>query len=69
MADEILIHYEQVVKSLTLIPASGGRFEVTADGEPVYSKLETHRHARPGEVVDLLRSRAEAAEQTARRGY
>jgi selenoprotein W-related protein len=69
VADEILIHYEQVVKSLTLLPSSGGRFEIRADGETIYSKLQTGRHVRPGEAVDLLKSRAAAVEKTERLGY
>lgn len=54
-----------VISELVLVPASGGRFEVTLDGEVVFSKKEIGRHAEPGEVVGLLRSRigAELLEQ------
>ena len=38
-----------------LIPSSGGRFEVTADGRQVFSKATTRRHAEPGEVVRLIK--------------
>lgn len=38
-----------------MIPSDGGRFEVSLNGRLVYSKLETLRHAEPGEVVELLR--------------
>ena len=38
-----------------LIPSSGGRFEVVRDGVPVFEKSRLGRHARPGEVLDLLR--------------
>jgi predicted Rdx family selenoprotein len=37
-----------------LKPSSGGRFEVTKDGIPVFEKSKLNRHARPGEVVQLL---------------
>lgn len=40
-----------------MVPASGGRFEVTLDDALIYSKLETGRHARPGEIADLVRAR------------
>lgn len=40
-----------------LIEAAGGAFEVTVDGDLVYSKLETGRHAEPGEVVRLIQRR------------
>ena len=54
MAAEILVKYESSIEDLTLIPDVGGRFEVTVDRKLVYSKLETGRHAEPGEVMDLL---------------
>jgi len=37
-----------------LIPSDGGRFELTVNGKLLYSKLETNRHAQPGEVVKLV---------------
>jgi len=40
-----------------LIPSSGGVFEVVVDGDVIYSKLATGRHAEPGEVARLLRER------------
>ena len=39
------------------MPSSGGRFEVTLDGELIYSKALTHRHATAGEVAGLVRER------------
>jgi ascorbate-specific PTS system EIIC-type component UlaA len=38
-----------------LIPGSGGIFDVTADGKLVFSKNALGRHAKPGEIVDLLK--------------
>jgi hypothetical protein len=35
-------------------PSSGGRFEVTRDGTPVFEKSKIGRHARPGEVLAAL---------------
>ena len=40
-----------------LIPSSGGVFEVKVDGELIFSKKALRRHAEPGEVVGLIRSR------------
>jgi selenoprotein W-related protein len=40
-----------------LIPSSKGRFEVTVDGELVFSKAELKRHAEPGDVARLVRER------------
>jgi hypothetical protein len=37
-----------------MIKSRGGRFEVVADGKPVYEKSKTGRHANPGEILALL---------------
>ena len=42
---------------ITLEPSSGGRFEVTLDGAAVFEKSKLGRHAKPGEVVQLIASR------------
>jgi predicted Rdx family selenoprotein len=40
---------------VTLIPSRGGRFEVLRDGVPVFEKSKLDRHAKPGEVLALLK--------------
>ena len=55
LAGELLKAFEQDIESISLFPSEGGRFEVIVDGKLIYSKLETRRHAEPGEVVGLLR--------------
>lgn len=45
------------IRSWTLVPASGGKFEVTVNGEVVFSKKTLGRHAEPGEIAALLRAR------------
>jgi selT/selW/selH-like putative selenoprotein len=37
-----------------LIQSSGGVFEVMADGQLVFSKKASRRHAAPGEVVQAI---------------
>jgi selT/selW/selH-like putative selenoprotein len=37
-----------------LVQASGGIFEVTVDGQLVFSKKSVRRHAAPGEVVQAI---------------
>jgi selT/selW/selH-like putative selenoprotein len=39
---------------IQLVPSSGGRFEVSRDGSPVFEKSKARRHAKPGEIVALL---------------
>ena len=51
---DLLKEFEHLIESVTLIPSDGGRFEVTVNGTLIYSKLQTKRHAEPGEVVGLI---------------
>jgi selT/selW/selH-like putative selenoprotein len=39
---------------LRLVPSSGGVFEVTVDGQLVFSKKASGRHAKPGEVLEAV---------------
>ncbi len=52
---ELLKEFEASLDSVRVVPSDGGRFEVTVDGQLVYSKLRTGRHAEPGEVTRLVR--------------
>jgi len=45
------------VESLTAIPSKGGKFEVIVNDELIYSKVETGRHAEPGEVYNLVKAK------------
>jgi selenoprotein W-related protein len=56
LTDEILKErdIEIYIGSWRLIPSKGGVFEVTINGELVYSKKATGRHAEPGEVRALI---------------
>ena len=40
-----------------LQPSTGGRFEVTVDGQQIFSKAETGRFPTPEEVVQALPTR------------
>ena len=48
---------EAQIESLTLIPASGGKFEITVNGELIFSKKALGRHAEPGEVYRLVKEK------------
>jgi selenoprotein W-related protein len=56
-----LKEFEPSIESFTLVPSDGGRFEFSVNGELLYSKLATHRHAEPGEVAGLVRKKVEGA--------
>jgi selenoprotein W-related protein len=53
--EELLKHYEHVIEEIKLIPSDGGKFEVTVNSTLVYSKLSSHRHAEPGEILGFVR--------------
>jgi selenoprotein W-related protein len=57
LADQLLKDFEFSIKSLTIIPSDGGRFEVSVDGELVYSKLQTGRHAEYAEIKEAVEAR------------
>ncbi len=54
LANDLLKHFEHLIENITLVPSDEGRFEVTVNGELIYSKLQTKRHAEAGEVVSLV---------------
>lgn len=41
MTDKLLTGFKTKIKGFTLVPSSGGCFEVTVNGELIYSKLQT----------------------------
>ncbi len=55
MTAELLQELEPEISAITLVPSDGGRYEISIDCALVYSKLATHRHAEPGEVLGLVR--------------
>jgi selenoprotein W-related protein len=57
--DELLKDYEHVIESVALIPSDGGRFEVSVNGELVFSKLQAKRHAEAGEIVNIIHKMGE----------
>lgn len=56
-ANDLLSDYQHVIESLTLTTGGKGIFDVTIDGELLYSKNATGRHAEPGEVLRLFEER------------
>ncbi len=59
LASDLLKQFEHMIEGLTLVPSDGGRFEVTVNGKLIYSKLETKRHAQPGEIIGLINKMVE----------
>ena len=48
---------KQKIQNLTLVPAGGGCFEVTVDGELIYSKLKTGEFPDEQSVLEDVRKR------------
>ncbi|MFQ6013987.1 MAG: SelT/SelW/SelH family protein [Anaerolineae bacterium] len=57
LTEEILEEFGQRISSFKIIPSGGGRFEVTVDGQLVFSKAELHRFPEPNEVRDKIVAR------------
>ena len=56
-ARDLLHDYQHVIAELRFVTGSKGVFDVIVDGDTLYSKHATGRHADPGEVLSLFRER------------
>lgn len=56
-AQDLLTNYQHVIDELRFITGGSGVFDVVVDGEMIYSKGETGRHANDGEVLQLFTDR------------
>ena len=53
-ASDLLSNYQNVITDLRLVMGDRSVFDVTVDGNLIYSKAQTGRHAEPGEVLELF---------------
>lgn len=51
---DLLTNYQNVIDSLSVVTGDKGVFDVTVNGELLFSKGATGRHAEPGEVLELF---------------
>jgi selenoprotein W-related protein len=56
-ASDLMTNFQHVIESLTLVTGDKGVFDVTVDGEVLYSKAVEGRHAEPGEVLARFEER------------
>ncbi len=54
------------IREIGLVPSSGGRFEVSIDGELVYSKKATGAHPTDQQIIDEVRARLAGAKASGR---
>jgi selenoprotein W-related protein len=52
--------FKQKINDLKLIPAGGGCFEVSLNGDLIYSKLKTGEFPDEQAIVDAVESRLKA---------
>ena len=45
---------ERQIETFTLVPSDGGRFEFSANGTLLYSKLKTGKHVEQNQLKQLL---------------
>jgi selenoprotein W-related protein len=54
---ELVDGWAHVLREIRLEPSSGGRFEITLDGDLIFSKAALDRHPEPGEIASLVAER------------
>ncbi|MCH2539273.1 MAG: Rdx family protein [Anaerolineales bacterium] len=52
---ELLTEFQYNIDAVSIIPSSGGVFEVTLNDELLFSKKNLGRHAEKDEVIALFR--------------
>jgi selenoprotein W-related protein len=55
MAQEFLVTFEQEIGGVTLVPGTGGVFDVRVDGAPIWSRAEERRFPDIKELKRLVR--------------
>ncbi|MEY3650930.1 MAG: hypothetical protein RLZZ351_295 [Pseudomonadota bacterium] len=57
LAQELLTTFESDIKGLSLVPGTGGIFEVRLNGEVIFSRKEQSRFPESKELKQLVRDR------------
>lgn len=60
LAEELLKEYHEKISDFTIVPSTGGVFEVTLDNKLIFSKKELNRFPEPEEVKNLLANTLQA---------
>ena len=48
-------NFKDVISEIELVESDGGAYEIRVNGDLIYSKLETGRHADPPEILELVK--------------
>jgi selenoprotein W-related protein len=57
LTTKLLTQYKQKIEELRLIPADGGCFELSVNGDLIYSKLKTGQFPNEQSIVDTVGAR------------
>jgi selenoprotein W-related protein len=58
LTSKLLSRFKQQIREMKLIPSSGGCFELTVNGQLLYSKLQTGKFPDEAWVLGEVESRA-----------
>jgi predicted Rdx family selenoprotein len=50
LATEILVRWAPIMRTVEIRSGEKGRFEISLDGKPAFSKAESRRFPEPGEI-------------------
>ena len=54
LADELLSRWAPIMRAVELRSGDHGRFEISLDGQTVFSKKQSDRFPNPGEIAGLF---------------
>jgi selenoprotein W-related protein len=57
LTGKLLMQFKQQISGMKLIPSGGGCFELTVDGELLYSKLKTGEFPDEQVILDTFTAR------------
>jgi selenoprotein W-related protein len=58
LTSRLLTELKNTVKEFTLVPGTGGCFEISVNGELIYSKLKTGEFPEEKWVLDKIKKKA-----------
>ena len=61
MTTKLLNQFKMGIRDLKLVPYKGGCFEVTVNGELIYSKLQTGKFPDEKSLIDTIVTKAKIA--------
>jgi selenoprotein W-related protein len=57
LTDKLLNRFKTKIKNYNLVPSMGGCFELTVDGDLIYSKLKTGKFPDEQEMIEQVAAR------------